>query len=191
MSDEQENITSENQETQVKVEEKLQLKKKPSPKKKAATGKASGKPGRPPQKSAPEGSRIPYQDRHKIAVKNRLPGYKYRNVNSDNGKWIDRVEVLQDRGYTFASDDEIVGDTNGVEASSIGSKIGKPGGKGVRVVLMKQKEKHYIEDQAAKQAEVDQTEEGMVAEELREADDTYGPGLKVERSRQTPSFDVQ
>ena len=52
-------------------------------------------------------------------------------------------------------------------------------GRGTRGVLMKIPRQFYEEDQAAKQAEVDQTENGMVDEELQNADDVYGEGLKV------------
>jgi hypothetical protein len=148
------------------------------------------KPGRPPQTKPIEGSRISYPDRNALKVTGRdNDKYVYRIANSDDGRYSDRVENLKAMGYSVCNNSESLGDSKGTEASSIGSVIGKPVGNGTRGVLMRQLKTNYKEDQRLKQAEVDQTEMGMVDEDLQNANDTYGEGLKVDRKK--PTFKVQ
>ena len=148
------------------------------------------KPGRPPQTKPIEGSRISYSDRKALQVTGRNNDkYVYRIANSDDARYADRVENLKAMGYSVCNNSESLGDPKGTEASSIGSVIGKPVGNGTRGVLMRQLKTNYQEDQRLKQAEVDQTEMGMVDEDLQNANDTYGEGLKVDRKK--PTFKVQ
>lgn len=153
----------------------------------AAPAKAK-KPAKVQKRKPIKGSRVSYKDRHKLNVEGRDPNFRYRWVNTDDRKYAGRVEKMMARGYTLANDDESLVDSNGIQAGQIGSQIGTPVGNGTRAVLMKIPIEHYEEDLAAKQAEVDRTEEGMVSEELRSgASDIVGDGLKVSR----PSFKVQ
>ena len=144
------------------------------------------KVNRPPQrKAAGEGSRLSYKDRRKISANNQDPNFVYRVVNSDNERNSGRIDYMRSIGYTLANDGESLGDEHGVEASTVGSQVGKHVGHGTRGVLMKIPKDLYEEDQAAKQAEVDHSEMGMVADELRNAEGMYGEGLKVSDNRGT------
>lgn len=148
------------------------------------------KPGRPPLRKPVEGSRISYKDRNALKASGRDDKkYVYRIANSDDGRYSDRVENLKAMGYAVCNDGESLGDSKGTEASSVGSVVGKPVGNGTRGILMRQLRTNYEEDQRQKQAEVDETELGMVDEELQNANDTYGEGLRVDRKK--PTFKVQ
>lgn len=130
-----------------------------------------------------EGSRVSYKERKKLAVIGRDPKFVYRWVNSDDGKYAGRIEELKAMGYTICSEEEMV-DSNGVEGSSVGSVVGKPVGRGIRGILMKQRKDFFEEDQQQKQAEVDKTEEGMMPEELVNSGAAVGEGLKISRPKQ-------
>jgi len=106
-----------------------------------------------------EASRIAYKDRHKIKMSGLdTDNYEYRIVNTDDGK-----------------------------SGALGSIKSKPVGHGTRGVLMRIPKKYYQEDLVAKRAEVDETEEGMVSEELRSGSDMVGAGVQIQR----PQFEVQ
>jgi len=158
--------------------EPVKAKAKPGPKPKA-------KPSRPPQKKGVEASRVSYKDRRKTTAHDRDPNFHYRIVNVDNEKYAGRLDQVMEMRYIFANDGETLGDGEGVEASSIGSSVGTHVGHGTKGVLMKIPKEYYLEDKAAKQAEVDQTEMGMVDDELKNSSDMYGEGLKVADSQGT------
>ena len=145
--------------------------------------KNNSKPGKRPQKSGVEASRISYKQRRTVSANDRDPDFHYRVFNADNEKYAGRLEEAQRMGYIFANDGESLGDEAGIEASSIGSNVGRHVGHGTRGVLMKIPKNYYEEDMAAKQAEVDETEMGMVDDELKNASDMYGEGLKVADSQ--------
>lgn len=126
-----------------------------------------------------QASRLSYKDRNKISAEKRDPNFHYRIVNSDNEKYAGRIDYMKSIGYTLAHDGETVGDDHGTEASQVGSTIGKHVGHGTKGILMKIPKEFYKQDQADKQTEVDRTELGMVADELKDADGMYGEGLKV------------
>ena len=130
-----------------------------------------------------EGSRVSYKDRNTIKASNRDPDFEYRVVNSDDSRYAGRIEEMKKIGYIVCTEEEM-GDEVGVEGSSVGSGIGRPVGHGVRGVLMKIPKKFYEEDQRAKQAEVDTTEEGMIPDELLNNKNAVGEGLKVDRPTQ-------
>ena len=152
---------------------------------------AKTRPGKPPEKAGTEGSRISYKDRGKIDVGGRDPNFHYRVFNTDNEKYSGRLEQAQEMGYILANDDESLGGDAGVESSSIGSSIGRHVGGGTRGVLMKIPKEYYEEDAAAKQAEVDQTELGMVDEELLNDKGLTGEGLRVDRRSGQQSLEVK
>ena len=158
--------------------EAVRVKAKPGPKPKA-------KVGRPPEKAGVQASRVSYKDRRKTTAHDRDPNFHYRIVNVDDEKYAGRLEKVKEMGYIFANDGESLGDGQGVEASSIGSSVGTHVGHGTRGVLMKIPKEYYLEDKAAKQAEVDQSEMGMVDDELKNSSDMYGEGLKVADSKGT------
>lgn len=130
--------------------------------------------------------RVSYKERKKLAVVGRDPKFHYRWVNSDDGKYAGRVEELKAIGYTVCSEEEML-EESGIEGSSVGSVVGKPVGRGIRGILMKQKKEFFEEDQHQKQAEVDETEMGMMPEELVGREEAVGEGLKISR----PGQDVQ
>lgn len=136
-------------------------------------------PGRPPKRKEIGSNRVSYKDRNKLKVKDLDPNFNYRIVNHDDNRYAGRIEQLKERGYTVVNSDESLGDEHGVSASQIGSVVGKPVGHGTRGVLMKIPKEFYEEDKAQKAAEVDRTEEGMVDDELRNSENTYGEGLKL------------
>ena len=108
------------------------------------------------------------------------PNFVYRVVNTDNERYSGRIDYMKSIGYIFANDEDSLGDDHGVEASTVGSQVGKHVGHGTRGVLMKIPKHLYQEDKAAKQAEVDQSESGMIDDELiRNSEGIYGEGLKV------------
>jgi hypothetical protein len=154
-----------------------------SEEKKVATKKKVSRP--PKRKAAGEPSRVSYKDRRKISANDQDPDFVYRVVNSDNERNSGRIDEMTAMGYKIANDGETLGDEHGVEASTVGSQVGKHVGHGTRGVLMKIPRHLYEEDQAAKQAEVDHSEAGMVADELKNADGMYGEGLKVSDNRGT------
>lgn len=159
--------------------------KKPGPKPKAAA--AAGKA--PKRKEIGAGkvaaSRISYKDRNKIAATGRDPNFHYRVVNVDNEKYAGRIDKMQSIGYTIVNSGEELGDDLGVSSSQLGSSVGTHVGHGTKGVLMKIPLEYYNQDQADKQTEVDHTELGMVADELKNSGDVYGEGLKLSDSQGT------
>lgn len=122
-----------------------------------------------------EGSRVGYADRNKISVDGLDENFKHRIVNHDSNKFSGRVAELQKIGYKIVNDsDLVIGDDQGVQASTIGSNVGKHVGNGTRGILMRIPKKYYEEDKAAKQAQVDAIEEGMVARGLEDASGIEG-----------------
>lgn len=151
--------------------------------------KADVKPNtvkRPPKRKEIGSNRISYKDRNKLTVQGRDDeNFVYRIVNHDDSKYADRIATMQSRGYTLCNNGEEIGDPNGTEAGSIGSAASKSVGNGVKGVLMRIPREYYEEDKAAKQADVDRSEEGMIDKELQTASDVYGEGLKIGDSKGT------
>lgn len=114
--------------------------------------------------------------RNVLTASNKEPGFVYRFVN-DTG---DRVSQFQEMGYEVVTDKTIrIGDRRVAVASAEGSpRTAKVGG-GVSAVLMKIKDEWYNEDQAAKQAEVDEMEKSI---KQTPGEGSYG---KVEIGRKT------
>lgn len=144
------------------------------------------KSGKRPPKREEIGSRISYKDRKKLSVTGRDDNYVYRVVNSDDARYANRVDEMTARGYSVCTE-ESLGDSVGIEGSSVGSAVGKPVGNGVQGVLMRIPKKFYEEDQRQKQAEVDESEKGMLPDELLNSENATGSGLKIDR----PSANVQ
>ena len=104
-------------------------------------------------------TRTPLGQRNRLAIKNKEPGYVYRIVNDDD----DRVEQLMEQGYEIAPKERVgaVGDRRVDDPSSLGTSKHFSVGRGTKAVVMRQREEWYKQDQAAKQAYVDETEKGM------------------------------
>lgn len=103
--------------------------------------------------------RVPVSGRNRLEVKNKEPGYVYRVVNDVD----DRVERLMQAGYEICPEARVgaIGNKRVDSPSALGSSATVSVGKGVRAVVMRQKEEYYKEDQAAKQAEIDELESTM------------------------------
>lgn len=103
--------------------------------------------------------RSPLSHRNRLAIKNKEPGYVYRIVNDVD----DRVLEMQERGYEVCSKEHVgaVGDKRVDNTSSLGSSSMVSVGQGVKAIVMRQKEEYYKEDQAIKQAQIDELERTM------------------------------
>lgn len=103
--------------------------------------------------------RTSLERRNRLSIKNREPGYVYRIVNDVD----DRVSLLQEQGYEICSKESVgaVGDKRIDNASSLGSSSHVSVGQGIKAVVMRQKDEYYKEDQAIKQAQLDEVERTM------------------------------
>lgn len=89
------------------------------------------------------------------------PNYVYRFVN-DTGS---RIANFQSAGYEFVEDkDLVVGDSRVFDPSDIGSGKRVTSNDGTVSYLMRTKKEYYDEDQAAKAAHIDETEQAMKQE---------------------------
>jgi hypothetical protein len=113
--------------------------------------------------------RTPLNIRNRLTVRNQESGYRYRVVNDVE----DRVAQLQEQGYEIVPQDKVqVGDKRVDNASSLGSSSQISVGMGTKAVVMRQREDFWQEDQRAKQARVDETEQTMKGDARKAAD--YG-----------------
>ena len=86
------------------------------------------------------------------------PNYVYRFVN-DTGS---RVANFQSAGYEFVEDkDLVVGDSRVFDPSDLGSAKRVTSNDGTTSYLMRIKNEYYEEDQAAKAALINETEQAM------------------------------
>ena len=89
------------------------------------------------------------------------PNYVYRFVN-DTGS---RIANFQAAGYEFVEDKElVVGDSRVFDPSDIGSGKRVTSNDGTVSYLMRTKKEYYEEDQAAKAAQINETEQAMKQE---------------------------
>ncbi len=89
------------------------------------------------------------------------PNYVYRFVN-DTGS---RIANFQSAGYEFVEDKElVVGDSRVFDPSDIGSGKRVTSNDGTVSYLMRTKKEYYEEDQAAKAAQINETEQAMKQE---------------------------
>ena len=102
-------------------------------------------------------------------VGDKDPDYVYRFVN-DTGS---RIANFQAAGYEFVEDSELkVGDSRVSDSSELGSAKKVTSNDGTTSYLMKIKKEFHDEDQAAKAAQVDETEQAMKREASQGSD--YG-----------------
>lgn len=93
--------------------------------------------------------------RNRLNVRGKEPGYVYRIVNDVD----DRIQSFQEMGYEIVNDSGVsVGDKRVGNATQEGSPIRVSVGQGVQAFVMRQKQEWYDEDQAAKQAHVNELE---------------------------------
>lgn len=106
--------------------------------------------------------------RNVLTVAGQEPGYHYRFVN-DTG---DRVQSFLEDGWELVPNKDVkIGDKRVSAATPQGSYAEASVGQGTKAKLMRIKDEYYEEDQAAKQAHVNRTEE---ATRLKALDGTYG-----------------
>jgi hypothetical protein len=108
--------------------------------------------------------------RNRLAIQNQEEGYTYRIVNDVD----DRVDYLKGLGYELCSKEQVgaVGNKRVDNTSSIGSTAHFSVGQGTKAVVMRIPREHAIEDQRAKQAEIDEVEGTMKSDARKAAD--YG-----------------
>lgn len=112
--------------------------------------------------------RTPIGQRNVLTVAGKEPGYEYRFVN-DAG---DRVQEFLDNGWEVVQSSNVsIGDKRLGNPTSEGSAAVASVGQGMKAVVMRIKDEYYQEDQAAKQAYVQKTEDAIRGEAL---DGTYG-----------------
>lgn len=93
-----------------------------------------------------------------------VKGFDHKNYK---GRWVadidTRLQDFLDAGYVFVEKKEIksYGERTVETSSGLDSRVTKPGGRGITLYLMKQPMAYAIEDQKAKDREVDRTEEGI------------------------------
>ena len=96
------------------------------------------------------------------------PNYVYRFVN-DTGS---RIANFQSAGYEFVEDTSlVVGDSRVFDSSDLGSSKRVTSNDGTISYLMRIKKEYYEEDQAAKAAQINETERAMKQEATQ---GTYG-----------------
>ena len=106
--------------------------------------------------SAPTRRRTPINGRNVLTVEGKEPGYVYRIVNASG----DRIQQFLDAGYELVNAKDVrVGDRRIDSTGTEGSRAQVTVGKGEKAFVMRIKEEWYKEDQALKQAHVNQLEE--------------------------------
>jgi hypothetical protein len=104
-------------------------------------------------------TRTPLGKRNRLSIKNRKEGFHYRIVNDTD----DRIQQLQEQGYEIVPQEEVgqVGDKRVDNPSAPGSSSYLSVGQGTKAVVMRIREDWYKEDQAAKQAQIEEVERTM------------------------------
>lgn len=112
--------------------------------------------------------RTPIGVRNRLSVADQDPNYHYRVVNAydADGNPTNKVEARLAQGYEFVNGVQ-VGDSRVDSPSSLGSATEISVGKGARAVIMRIPKEYYDEDQAAKQATIDELEATMGLEAAR------------------------
>ena len=119
--------------------------------------------------------RTPLEGRNILTVSGKEEGYVYRFVN-DTG---DRVQAFLDNGWEKVPAKNVrVGDKRLGVAGTEGSDAMASVGQGTKAFVLRIRDEWYQEDQAAKQAKVNATEEATRQQAL---DGTYGK-LDINRS---------
>lgn len=124
-----------------------------------------------PDRSKPV--RQPLGQRNRLTFRGEMEeGYNYRVINDVD----DRLTLALEGGYEFVESNEKLGDDKAAEASKVGSRVSKPVGNGINGYLMRIKNEFYEADQAAKEADLVETEKGMEPGRTT-VEDAYGDGI--------------
>lgn len=111
--------------------------------------------------------RTPIVGRNRLSLKERDPNYQYRIVNDVD----DRIDQFLEQGWEVVQDAK-VGDKRVENPTGVGSVKTISVGQGTKAVTLRIKKEYYDENQRAKQADVDASEETMRQDARRAAD--YG-----------------
>lgn len=122
-----------------------------------------------PQEASARPRRTPLEGRNRLKVRNKEEGYFYRIVNDID----DNILNLQERGYEIVPQEKagMIGDKRVDNPTPPGSSSYLSVGQGTKAVLMRIKQEYYDEDQAVKQAKIDEVEQSM----KRVSDGNYVP----------------
>ena len=131
---------------------------------------------KPVARFAEKKKRVPVGLRDPMAVTEELdPNFSYRFVRNTPG----RVQKFEEGGYELVTGDARIGDPNIAKASNMGSAFSiAAGDNSDRVYLMRIPKSYYDEDQAAKTAKVDETEQ-----QLKQRPKDQGLEGKIELNR--------
>ena len=120
-------------------------------------------------------TRTPVGRRNILSVKGKEAGYEYRIVNDE----FDRVDTFKEAGWEVVSNSDVsVGDKRVGASTTPGSAAQVNVGGGSKGVVMRIKQDWYDEDQAAKRAQIKETEEAQRRDARNGAD--YGD-IKYDR----------
>lgn len=107
--------------------------------------------------------RTPVNTRNILSVEGKEPGYVYRIVN-DSG---DRINTFKEAGYELVDAKSVrIGDKRVNSVSAEGSNAQVSVGGGQKAFVMRIPKEWYDEDQAAKQARVNELEQTMKQQAL-------------------------
>lgn len=132
----------------------------------------------PRAKKRPE--RTPVGRRDVLTTEQR-PGYKRRIINDEPG----RLQMFLDAGYSVV-DNEKIGDDNAGKSTALGSHASVSVGDGKNGYLVEIKDEWYQEDQAAKEAQIKEKEQGILLDENGNAPDpkhVYGEGVSINSNK--------
>ena len=120
-------------------------------------------------------TRTPVGRRNILSVKGKEAGYEYRIVNDE----FDRIDTFKEAGWEVVSNSDVsVGDKRVAASTTPGSAAQVNVGGGAKGVVMRIKQDWYDEDQAAKRAQVKETEDQLRRDARNGAD--YGD-IKYDR----------
>jgi hypothetical protein len=106
--------------------------------------------------------RTPLNVRNRLSIQNPDPSKHYRIVNVKD----DRIEQFKEQGYEIETGVQ-VGDRRVDSPSTLGSASEISVGQGMKAILMSQRKEDYQEDQAMKQAQIDELEGSMKSDAAR------------------------
>lgn len=115
------------------------------------------------EEKRPERVSVADQPRAILTVLNKDPDYEYRWANGNP----DRLYRLKRAGYDEVTYGDLEVGEDSINAPSderSNSVVTRPGGQGTTLVLLRIKREWYDEDQAKKQADIDERELQMVSE---------------------------
>ena len=112
--------------------------------------------------------RTPITVRNRLSVKDQDPNYVYRivNITDADGHPTNKLEARLEQGYEIVENSKI-GDRRVDLPSSLGSAGETSVGRGAKAITMRIPREYYEEDQAMKQASIDDLENTMNAEAIK------------------------